>query len=163
MSSSTISWRDIALTWLTSQPQPDKNNKTASTLEELFDKYIPEVLEFLSPVLATCTSNSCSGVVQKSEPPAPGGSALSLGERVCRRSQVVESQELMLSEVHLTKTCCQILEVCVYKWKNSTIYFMYLCLCVCMYTPSSHALKKNCTCFFCNIFLPLSLRDYAKY
>ena len=115
MSSSTISWRDVALTWLTSQPQPDKNNKTASTLEELFDKYIPEVLEFLSPVLATCTSNLCSGVIQKPEPPAPGGSALSLGERVCRRSQVVESQELMLSEVHLTKTCCQILEVCVYK------------------------------------------------
>ena len=96
MSSSTISWRDIALTWLTSQPQQDYTD----TLEALFDKYIPDVLEFLSAVLAT------SGLAKKSEPP---GSTVSMSERVCHSQ--LEPQDLMLSEVQLVKTLCQILEV----------------------------------------------------
>jgi hypothetical protein len=84
------------LTWLTSQSpwQPDYT-------QELFDKYIPDVLEFLRPILATT-----SGLVQKLK---SRESSMSMSEKG-RHSQV-EPQEVMLSEVHLIKTCCHILEV----------------------------------------------------
>ena len=84
------------LTWLTNQPQRDY----ADTLEVLFNKYIPDVLEFIHPVLAT------SGSAKKSEPP---GSTVSMSERVCQSQ--LEPQDVMLSEVHLINTSCQILEV----------------------------------------------------
>ena len=92
------------LTWLSSQSQSDYTD----TLEALFDKYIPDVLEFVRPVLST------SGLA-KSE---THGSAVSMSERV-PHSQV-EPQELMLSEVHLIKTCCQILEV--------SQYYVFMCV-----------------------------------
>ena len=83
------------LTWLASQP---RSNYT-ETLEALFDEYIPDVLEFLAPVLANDT-------LAKSE---SSKSAVSLSERVSHSQ--MEPQDLMLSEVHVIKTCCQILEV----------------------------------------------------
>ena len=86
------------LTWVTSQSCCDHTD----VLETLFDKYIPHVLEFLAPVLANTT-------LAKSE---SSGSAVSVSERVSRSQ--VEPQDLMLSEVHLIKTCCQILEVSQY-------------------------------------------------
>lgn len=98
MSSATISWRDVLLTWLTSQSQLQTDQTQA-----LFDKYIPDVLEFLRPILATS-----SGLIQKSEPGHE--SVVSVSEKVTRSQ--AEPQEVMLSEVHLIKTCCHILEVC---------------------------------------------------
>ena len=98
MSSATISWRDVLLTWLTSQLQLQTDQTQA-----LFDKYIPDVLEFLRPILATS-----SGLIQKSEPGHE--SVVSVSEKVTRSQ--AEPQEVMLSEVHLIKTCCHILEVC---------------------------------------------------
>ena len=99
MSSDTISWKDILLTWLTSQSQLQTEHTQA-----LFDKYIPDVLEFLRPILATG-----GGFAQKSEPGHETQSVVSLSERVTQSQ--AEPQEVMFSEVHLIKTCYHILEV----------------------------------------------------
>ena len=95
MSPGTIGWRDIALSWLAS-----RSPHNADTIEALFEKYVPAVIEFLCPVLA-------GSIPAKS---ADSVSSVSLSEKACR-SQWVEPQDLMLSEVHLVKQCCQILEV----------------------------------------------------
>ena len=93
MSADTIGWRDITLSWLSG-----RSHDLADTLELLFDKYIPQVVDFIRPVL----SNS---VAVKTD----SDSALSVGENVPHG--LIEPQDLMLSEVHVANTCCQILEV----------------------------------------------------
>ena len=97
------------LTWLTSQSQPNYTD----TLGTLFDKYIPDVLEFVRPILST------SGLAKAET----RGSSVSMSERVSHSQ--VEPQELMLSEVHLIKTCYQILEVGQYHIKH-----MFMCVCL---------------------------------
>ena len=94
MSSDTISWRDILLSWLS-----PRSHDNVHAIEALLDKYIPDVIGFIRPVLA----NSTPSIKSESD------SSVSLSDKVSHSQ--VEPQELMLSEVHLIKTCCQILEV----------------------------------------------------
>lgn len=93
MTSETIGWRDEMSSWLSS-----RSHDQADALEALFDKYIPQVIDFLRPVVATSGADTMESV-----------SMITVSDRLSRNQ--IEEQDLRLSEVHLIKTCCQILEV----------------------------------------------------
>lgn len=93
MSSDTIRWRDVSHSWLSG-----RSHDLTDTLESLFDKYIPQVVDFIRPVLANSAKTTSSN-----------DSTVSMSDKVSHC--VIESQDLLLSEVHLMNTCCQILEV----------------------------------------------------
>lgn len=93
LSANTLGWKEKLLSWLNSRP-----HDISSTLEALFDKYIPRVVDFLRPVLAGSEVDD----------------ALSLSTVVMTDSVIsdhIEPQDMMLSEVHLISTCCHVLEV----------------------------------------------------
>lgn len=81
------------LRWLYS-----RSHDNADTLEALFDKYIPPVIDFMGPVLTNSAINKTND-----------NSTVSVSEKMM--TSHLESQELMLSEVHVMNTCCQVLEV----------------------------------------------------
>ena len=92
MSSDTIGWREVTHSWLSS-----RSHEHNDTLESLFNKYIPQVVDFIRPVL---TNSTVTKLISDSN--------VSINKLSnCH----VESQDLMLSEVHLMNTCCQILQV----------------------------------------------------
>ena len=95
MSSDTIGWRDITHNWLSS-----RSHDLTDTLKSLFNKYIPQVVDFIQPLLA---NNTVTKLVSNS--------SVSVNDKLSNCH--VKSQDLMLSEVHLMNTCCQILEVSV--------------------------------------------------
>lgn len=93
MSSDTIGWRDITHSWLSS-----RSHDLTDTLESLLNKYIPQVVDFIRPVLA---NNTMTKLISDSN--------VSVNDTLSHCH--IESQDLVLSEVHLMNICCQILEV----------------------------------------------------
>ena len=83
--------------WLTTWSH-DQSHDLTETLEGLFDKYIPLVIDFIGSALSGRSSHTSNTV-----------SSVSVGDKLSREQ--IEPQDLVLSEVHLMNTCCQILKV----------------------------------------------------
>ncbi len=93
MSPATISWRDVAYQWLLKWEK-----QQTESLQSLFDVFIPKCVEFLAPVL--------EGVAHEEV-----GSDVSVAPSRSGVGQRLTGQELKLTEVHIIKTCCTILQV----------------------------------------------------
>ncbi len=100
LSAGTVTGSEVISRWLGVQPDSSPFKQRAPAL---FDKYTPQVLEFIEPALSSSNSGECD-IIQRT-------SSISLvnGVSVCR----LQGQELRLSEVHLMQSLCRILEVCV--------------------------------------------------
>ena len=85
--------------WLTTWSH-DKSHDQSETLEGLFYKYIPLVIDFIRPALSGQSSDTSDAV-----------SSVNMSDKMSRDQ--IELQDLKLSEVHLINTCCQILQVSV--------------------------------------------------
>ena len=99
MSQDTISWREVVLKWLHCLPEQKDKFLLWDTMEPLFHRYIPPILEFLSPALTGLTVD-----VEALDNSMTCVAAGTLN---------IEHQELKLSPVHVVHSCCQILQVCV--------------------------------------------------
>ena len=88
----------------------EKSFGNSEAIEALFDKYLPQVIVYLRPLLA--------GSAAVDGQTGGGGSTVSL-----LRNEI-EPQDVMLSEVHLINTCCQILEVS----ETIACTYMYICM-----------------------------------
>ena len=106
MSSDTIGWRDITHSWLS-----NRSHDITDTLESLFNKYIPPIVDFIRPVLA---NSAITKLISDSN--------VSVNDELSHCQ--IESQDLVLTEVHLMNTCCQILEVSVLYYTCIEVYFI---------------------------------------
>ena len=93
----TLTWQDVVSRWLSSD---DHVKHHAATLTTLFNEHLPKILDFLSPTL--WGSEGMRGVGGGGEE----GSVTSVDGGLS-----LEAQELKLSAVHVTITCCNILQV----------------------------------------------------
>ena len=94
MSQDTISWNDVLIQWL--HRMPDLKPTLWDTVEDLFDKYLPLTLEFLSPVLSEHAS---------------GREAPEVSSTSVTATLTLEDQDLKLTKVQLINSCCRIFQV----------------------------------------------------